>query len=221
MLPRMSLVLYGSEMWNSPYVLSTFVALKEKGLPFEVKKIALHKGAHHAAPYAALSLTSRVPTLIDGEFSLSESSAIIEYLEDKHPAPGHPRVLPADVQQRARARQVMAWVRSDLGALREERSSEHVFYPAGAVPPPATLTPAGQRAADKVIGFASALVPEGGGPLFGAWCIADTDLAMMLWRLSRTGHPLPAKVKAFADREWERPSVREFVAAPRPPFVKY
>jgi glutathione S-transferase len=135
----MSLVLYGSEMWNSPYVLSCFVALREKNLPFEVRVIPLHRGAQHEATYTELSLTSRVPALVDGTLSLSESSAIVEYLEDKYPAPGHPRVLPADPVQRSRARQVMAWVRSDVGALRDERSSEYVFAPAG-LPPLAPLS---------------------------------------------------------------------------------
>ena len=92
----------------------------------------------------------------------------------------------------------------------------------GRMPPMTPLSNAGQRAADKVIRIAGTLVPESGGPLFGAWCIADTDLAMMLWRLSRTGYPLPAKLRAFADAQWERPSVREFVAKPRPgTFVPY
>jgi glutathione S-transferase len=129
--------------------------------------------------------------------------------------------LPADLAQRARARQIMAWVRSDVGALREERSTEFVFFPKDAQPPMAPLSAAGQRAADKVVRIASALVPDGGGPLFGAWSIADTDLAMMLWRLTRTGHDVPAKLRAFADAEWQRPAVQEFVAKPRPPFVAY
>jgi glutathione S-transferase len=217
----MSLILYGSEMWNSPYVLSCFVALREKALPFEVRIIPLHRGAQHEPAYVARSLTARVPTLEDGAFTLSESSAIIEYLEDKFPAPGHARVLPADVAQRARARQIMAWVRSDVGALRDERSSEYVFFPAEAVPPIQPLSDAGRRAAEKVVRIATALVPEGGGALFGAWSIADTDLAMMLWRLTRTGYDLPAEVRAFADAEWRRPSVQEFVAKPRPSFVAY
>jgi glutathione S-transferase len=217
----MSLVLYGSEMWNSPYVLSCFVTLREKKLPFDVRVIPLHKGAQHEPAYAELSLTSRVPALVDGAFTLSESSAIVEYLEDKYPAPAHPRALPAHPAQRARARQIMAWVRSDVGALRDERSSEYVFFDRAGLPPPPPLSEAGRRAADKVVRVASALVPDGGGALFGAWSVADTDLAMMLWRLSRTGHPLPPKLRAFADAEWERPAVREFVARPRPPFVAY
>jgi glutathione S-transferase len=213
----MSLILYGSEMWNSPYVLSCFVALREKGLPFESRLVALHSGAQHDTVYTALSLTSRVPTLLDGDFSLSESSAIVEYLEDKFSAPTYPRLLPVDLRERARARQVMAWVRSDLGALREERSSEYVFFDHQGLPALASLTDAGKRAAEKVVRVADRLLPAGGGRLFQSWCIADTDLAMMLWRLSRTGYELPAKLRAFADAEWARPAVREFVDQPRPP----
>ncbi len=217
----MSLVLYGSEMWNSPYVLSCFVALREKNLPFETRIVALHRGAQHEAAFVGASLTARVPVLVDGALSFSESSAIVEYLEDRFPAPGHARVLPEDIGQRARARQVMAWVRSDVGALRDERSSEYVFFSPTAVAPP-PLSDVGKRAAEKVVRIATTLIPASGGPLFGTWCIADTDLAMMLWRLSRTGYPLPDKVRDFADAEWERPSVREFVGMPRPStFVAY
>lgn len=212
----MSLTLYGSEMWNSPYVMSCFVGLREKGLPFDMREVSLDRGVQHEAAYVDLSLTSRVPALVDGDFTLSESSAIIEYLEDKFPAPGHPRLLPADRRERARARQVMAWLRSDLGALRDERSSEYVFFEPDKLATLLPLSPAGKRAADKVVGVAERLLPEDGGGMFAAWCIADTDLAMMLWRLWRTGHRLPAKVEAFAETQWERPSVREFATHQRP-----
>jgi glutathione S-transferase len=213
----MSLILYGSEMWNSPYVLSCFVALREKGLSFATRVVALQSGAQHEAAYAGLSLTSRVPALVDGELSLSESSAIVEYLEEKFSPPAYPRVLPGDLRERARARQVMAWVRSDLGALREERSSEYVFFDHPGLLALARLTDDGRRAAEKVVAVADRLLPAGGGGLFGAWCIADTDLAMMLWRLWRTGYELPAKLRAFAEAEWARPAVREFADQPRPP----
>ena len=73
----MSLVLYGSEMWNSPYVLSCFVALREKRLPFQMRVITLHRGAQHEPAYVGTSLTSRVPALVDGALSFSESSAIV------------------------------------------------------------------------------------------------------------------------------------------------
>src|SRR3954462_12511370 len=77
----MSLTLYGSEMWNSPYVMSCFVALREKGLPFDMRVVSLDRGAQHEAAYVEVSLTSRVPALVDGDLTISESSAIVEYLE--------------------------------------------------------------------------------------------------------------------------------------------
>ena len=203
-------------MWTSPYVLSCFVALTEKKLPFEVQTVKLHEAAQHSAAYVQTSFTARVPALVDGDFSLSESSAIVEYLEDKWPAPEHAPVLPRDLQQRARARQLMAWLRSDLSPIREERSSEYVFYPIESLPPLAPLSPAAQRAVAKLVSFAERVVPADGGPPFGAWCIADTDLAMMLQRLVKTSEPLPAPLVAFANREWRRPSVQSFVNASRP-----
>jgi glutathione S-transferase len=204
-------------MWTSPYVLSCFVGLTEKRLAFDVQTVALHEGAQWAAAYVETSFTARVPALVDGDFSLSESSAIMEYLEDKWPAPEHARLLPQDVRQRARARQIMAWVRSDLGSIREERSSEYVFYPLAALPPLAPLSAAARHAVEKLVGFCERLVPADGGALFGDWCIADTDLAMMLQRLVKTGESLPARLRAFAEREWQRPSVQAFVDQPRPP----
>ncbi|HXJ22895.1 MAG TPA: glutathione transferase [Polyangia bacterium] len=211
------LVLYGNDMWTSPYVLSCFVALTEKGLPFEVRTVALYDGSQRSAAHVERSFTARVPALVDGSFSLSESSAIVEYLEDKWPAPGHPALLPRDLRRRARARQIMAWVRSDLMPIREERSAEYVFYSHDRLPPAKPLSRTAQRAARKLVGFAERVVPADGGPLFGTWCIADTDLAMMLQRLLCTDEPIPGRLRAFAEREWQRPSVQAYATRERPP----
>jgi len=211
------LILYGNSTWNSPYVLSAFVGLTEKELPFEVQTVALHEGAQRAPTYVETSFTARVPALVDGAFSLSESSAIIEYLDEKWPPPAHAALLPRELEARARARQVMAWVRSDLGPIREERSAEYVFYPHESLPPYAPLSPVALRALEKLVGFAERIVPADGDSLFGSWSIADTDLAMMLQRLLKTHQPLPARLKMFAEREWQRPSVQAFVTARRPP----
>ena len=55
----------------------------------------------------------------------------------------------------------------------------------------------------------------------GAWSQADSDLAFMLHRLLLNGHELPAKVRAYAEREWQRPSVQEFVTHERAAYVPY
>jgi len=212
------MLLYGNTSWTSPYVLSCFVALREKGIAFDVKVVALDRGEQYDADFARSSLTARIPVLVDGDVTLSESSAIVEYLEDAYPAPGHARVMPAGIRERARARQVMAWVRSDVGVLREERSSEWVFYPHAELEPYKPLSADARHAANKVIALAEHLVPKDAGPLFGAWCVADTDLAMMLQRLIKCGDSVPARLRDYADRQWERPAVKEYCAQKRPPF---
>jgi glutathione S-transferase len=86
----MSVLLYGNTNWTSPYALSCFVALREKGIAFEVREVALHRGAQWEPEYAKRSLTARVPLVVDGDFALSESSAVDEYLEDAYLRPRTP-----------------------------------------------------------------------------------------------------------------------------------
>lgn len=204
--------LYAETLWISPYVFSSFVALTEKGVPFDVVEVALVDGAHLEPTYRDASLTARVPSVDHDGFRLAESSAIAEYLEDLVPAP---RLLPGDVRDRARARQLMAWMRSDVGALRDERSTVTMFYRFN-LPP---LSTAGDRDARKLIRVADQMIPTGGGALFGEWCLADSELAFMLHRLILTGEEVPGRVRAYADAQWQRPSVRAFVDHSRPKTV--
>ncbi|MEE1925782.1 glutathione transferase [Pseudomonas sp. 148P] len=203
--------LYVDARHVSPYAMSVYITLREKGLDFDTVLVDLDDGANQADDYARLSLTQRVPTLLHNGFALSESSAITEYLEDLYP--GHP-VYPRDPQERARVRQVQAWLRSDLVPIREQRSTMVVFCGVKAGP----LSAAGQAAARKLIAAAEALLPEGTDHLAGHWSIADVELAVMLNRLVLNGDPLPARLKAYAERQWQRPSVQEWVNKARPPL---
>ena len=105
------MILYVDARYCSPYAMSAFVALQEKNAGFQLQAVDLAASENNLADYARQSLTQRVPMLVDGDFRLSESSAIVEYLHEK--LPGAP-LLPADLRARARARQVQAWLRSDL-----------------------------------------------------------------------------------------------------------
>ena len=201
--------LYVDSLFTSPYAMSVFVALREKGLAFETLTLDLDAGQTQAADYAQRSLTQRVPTLVDGDFALSESSAITEYLDQAYP---ETRVYPADVQQRARARQVQAWLRSDLLPIRQERSTLVVFC--GQKRPP--LSAEAQAAATKLISAAQALLADNREYLCGQWSIADVDLAVMLNRLILNGDAMPAQLVTYAQRQWQRPSVREWVELRRP-----
>lgn len=192
----------------SPYAMSAFVALTEKGLAFDTVRVNLQQAEHLADGYAAIFKTRRVPSINDGGFHLSESSAICEYLEDRYP--GTP-IYPTSVADKARAREIQAWLRSDLLPIRTERPTEVVFLKRAVEP----LSPAAQAAAQKLFAAAEQWLPEGQAFLFGAWCIADTDLAVMLNRLVIAGDAVPARLAAYATAQWQRPSVQAWVKQPR------
>ena len=122
-----TLTLYVDDQFLSPYAMSAFVALVEKKLPFDLRTISLDREENRDAAFRAVSLTGRVPTLVHGDFHLAESSAIAEYLDEVFADPAHPALYPAAVTDRAVARQLQAWLRSDLMPIRQERSTEAVF----------------------------------------------------------------------------------------------
>lgn len=205
------MILYVDSQFTSPYAMSAFVALTEKRLSFEIRTLELTAGANQAADYARVSVTQRVPTLVDDDFALSESSAIAEYLDEAYP---NPAIFPTDLKQRARARQVQAWLRSDLLPIRQERGTPTIFYRQPASTP---LSPAGRLAADKLCAGASELLSHGGENLFDQWSLADVDLAVMLNRLIVSGDDVPGNLVHYAKAQWERPSVQAWVQRERPP----
>jgi len=206
--------LYVDANFASPYALVAFVSLIEKGLEFEIEALDLAANAHHDPNFARTSITRRVPTLIHDAFALSESSAICEYLDESFSGT---RLYPSDLRARARARQIQAWVRSDLMPIRDERPTFVVFC--GAKRP--ALSARAREAADSLIAAALTLLDGRTDNLFGDWSIADIDLAMMLQRLIVSGDPVPKRLIDYATIQWNRPSVRQWIQQKRPTFVDH
>ena len=201
-----ALTLYVDSQFASPWAMAVFLTLTEKGLPFALKTVDLEAGESKRPPFRDLGLTGRVPTLVDGDFVLTESSAIIEYLEERF---AQASVLPADVHQRAQCRQVQGWLRSDLPALRAERPTTVIFYERS----DKTLSEAAQTDAERLFRLAGRLVS--GANLFGDWSIADAELALAIQRLAANGDPVPSSLAAYAHAQWQRPSVQQWVALSR------
>ncbi len=206
----MAVLLNIESQWISPYVFACFVTLEEKGIPFEVSELDTSKDETRTDAYLTETITGRVPSLVHDGFAIAESSAIIEYLDEAFPAP---HVLPRDLRERARCRQLMSWMRSDETApIREERPTTTMFYARADKP----LSPTAAAAAKKLGDVASRLVQGGREHVFDAWCIVDAELAFLLHRLVLNGDPVPPHVRAWAEAQWRRPSVRAFVERERP-----
>jgi glutathione S-transferase len=208
------MLLYVDANFASPYALVTFVSLIEKGAAFDIETVDLAAHANQRPAFAQTSITRRVPTLVHEGFALSESSAICEYIDEIIPGT---RLYPSTPRDRARARQVQAWLRSDLMPIRDERPTFVVFC--GAKRP--ALTAHAREATDKLCSGALALLEGRSNNLFGEWSIADVDLAMMLQRLIALGDPVPQRLVDYANRQWHRPSVQQWIQRARPPLVEY
>jgi glutathione S-transferase len=202
------LVLYGSDQYTSPYVFSVFVTLTEKGVPFRLEVLSLERKEHQRPEYVGASITGKVPALRHGDFWLAESSAIDEYVEETFGPPTYPRLYPADPRARGRVRMVQAFLRSDLGPLREERPTSS-FFSGEAVGP---LGAAAKASAERLIQVAERILPPGATSIAGTFSVGDADLALMLQRLVANGDPCPERLAAYARAVFARPSVRAWLS---------
>src|SRR5215203_7539355 len=84
--------------YASPYVRKVLVVLDLKGIPYEIDPIIPFMGND---AFSKLSPVRRIPVLIDDAVTLTDSTVICEYLDDRHPTPA---VRPPGAVARARAR---------------------------------------------------------------------------------------------------------------------
>jgi glutathione S-transferase len=87
----------------SSYAQKVKIALREKGLKFDVETPAGLGSGAASGPFADASPRIEVPALIDGDARIFDSTIILEYLEDKFPSPP---LLPRDPAARANARMI-------------------------------------------------------------------------------------------------------------------
>jgi glutathione S-transferase len=87
-----------------------FVA--ENDIPIDMQVIDIFHGEHRQPAYAAINPNALVPVLEDGDFRLTESSAILKYLADKFDSALYPKGL----RQRARVNERMDWFNTQLSS---------------------------------------------------------------------------------------------------------
>lgn len=99
------------------------IALNLKGLVYDYVAVDLRTEEHLGAAFKALNPQGLVPALADGEKVLTQSPAIIEWLEERYPTPP---LLPAGREDRARVRAMAALVGCDIHPINNRRILEYL-----------------------------------------------------------------------------------------------
>lgn len=196
--------------FSSPLDATCLVSLEEKGVPYTTSRSLLRDNQAFPEQFQQRAGVARVPAFQHGDFWLTESMAIVEYIDEKFPGPP---LFPAEIRARARARQIMAFLRFDLRTLRSERPWWMAIYPVDQ----RQLAPLGKQAlqeAVELVNLVDWLAAQGS---LAEWCIAHVDLALALMRLSKTQVVLPTAAQRLLDANLVRPSVRSYLERPRPP----
>jgi glutathione S-transferase len=95
--------------------------IAENKIDCEFVVVDLLSGEHVKEPFTKMNPSKQVPVLEDGDFVLTESSAILKYLAEKTGSPAYPK----DLKQRARVNEAMDWL--NTGFYREY--GYHLIYP--------------------------------------------------------------------------------------------
>lgn len=82
----------------------------DQGIDLDYQVVDLFTGEQLKPEYASINPNCLVPVLEDGDFRLTESSAIVKYLADKTDSPAYPK----DLKQRARVNEMMDWFNSNI-----------------------------------------------------------------------------------------------------------
>jgi maleylacetoacetate isomerase/maleylpyruvate isomerase len=99
------------------------IALNLKGLAYEPSFIHLAKGEHRKPEYSGVYPQGLLPTLVDDGKALSQSLAIMEYLDETHP---EPPLLPKDAPGRARVRSLSMLVACEIHPLNNLRVLQYL-----------------------------------------------------------------------------------------------
>ncbi len=101
------------------------IALALKGLDYDYRPVHLARSEHLAESYGSVSATRLVPLLRDGDHSILQSLAIIEYLEETHPKPP---LLPPDPVARARVRALALDIACEIHPLNNLRVLRYLVH---------------------------------------------------------------------------------------------
>ncbi len=160
-------------LFHAPLTRSTRVRwlLEELGDPFELREMDFMSDERAQPEFRKLSPEGRLPVLVDGDFVLLESTAIIEYILETQ---GQGKFVPEDAQARAKMRQWMHWGEATL-LLPADMVIEHEIMKPEAERVPAVAAEGREKFGKclKVLDDQLATTKDKGGFVLGELTAAD------------------------------------------------
>lgn len=160
----------------SPYVRKVLVVLDIKGIPYEIDPLVAFYADDE---FSKLSPLRRVPVLLDDQITLTDSTVICEYLDERHPAPP---LLPRGAAARARARWLEEYADTRMAEVFIWRLfNQHVIqrFIWGREPDPEILRRTHEEDIPHVLDYLEAQLPPDGF-IFDELSIADIAIAAPL-----------------------------------------
>jgi len=196
----------------SSWSMRPWLALRANNIPFEEIFIPLYTGEEDKKRILGFTNSGKVPALIDGDITIWDSLAIIEYVAERFPQAG---LWPQDGARRAHARSISAEMHSGFPALRNE-CGMNLHRPIGAI----ALSADAHADVARVQQIWTECRERYGklGPfLFGSFGAADAMFAPVVHRFRTYAIPVLPQVQAYMEtmmalaafREWTRAALAE------------
>jgi glutathione S-transferase len=204
------MIVYGSSL--SPFVRKVLAFAGEKGIELELRPTGF---PNHSDEFCEASPFRRMPALRDGDYTVADSSAIIHYLEAKHP---EPPLIPADPQLRGKA----IWYEEFADTILVTCGAK-IFFNLVVAPRflgrPGDLEAAKQAELNDlppILDYLENVVPDGGGYLVGdRLTLADIAVASPFANFRHTKTKVDPdrypRTVAFVDRILARPSFAPWI----------
>jgi glutathione S-transferase len=205
---RMVLKLVIGNKNYSSWSMRPWLALRANNIAFDEIFIPLYTGAADKQRILSFSHSGKVPALIDGDVTIWDSLAIIEYVAEKFP---ESRLWPEDRASRAHARSISAEMHSGFAALRNE-CGMNLHRPVGAIA--LSDEARGNIARIEQIWLECRAHYGTSGPfLFGAFGGADAMFAPVVHRFRTYAIEVAAEAKTYMATMMSLPAFQEWTSA--------
>lgn len=204
------MIVFGASL--SPYVRKVLAFAAEKGVEVENRRFT---PSAPPAEFLTASPFRKIPALQDGDFHLCDSSAIVQYIEAKHPDPA---LIPADPRERARTIWYDEYADTIMIAVMGKMFFNRIVAPKfmGRPGDLAVADKAEQEELPGVLDYLESHAPEPGGFLIGdRLTLADISVASPFANLHHMSLDLSRfpRSAAWADSILARPSFAPWIAA--------